>query len=82
MDAGERGERVRAVVVRRDPAVTADELRAHCATLLTGYKVPGEFVFAESLPTSPIGKILRKDVRTQFADAKPEPMLATARSAR
>jgi len=74
--AGERGERVRAVVVRHDTAVTAEELRAHAATVLTAYKVPTEFVFAESLPTSPIGKILRKDVRTQFADAAPEPMLA------
>ncbi|MFC6236998.1 AMP-binding protein [Longivirga aurantiaca] len=82
VEAGERGERVRAVVVRRDPAVTADELRAHAATLITGYKVPTEFVFADSLPTSPIGKILRKDVRTQFADATPEPMLAAARTAR
>jgi long-chain acyl-CoA synthetase len=82
VDAGERGERVRAVVVRHDAAVTADELRAHAATRLTAYKVPAEFVFTDALPTSPIGKILRKDVRTQFADAVPEPMLSNAGSAR
>jgi long-chain acyl-CoA synthetase len=74
VDAGERGERVRAVVVRADPSLTAADLRAHAATLLTGYKVPSEVVFAPALPTSPIGKILRKDVRTQFADARPEPL--------
>jgi long-chain acyl-CoA synthetase len=73
---------VRAVVVRQDPTLTAAALRAHAATTLTGYKVPTEFVFADTLPTSPIGKILRKDVRTQFADATPEPMLSTAGSTR
>ena len=36
-------------------------------SLLTGYKVPAEFVFADSLPTSPIGKILRKDLRAREA---------------
>lgn len=74
VDAGERGERVRAVIVRRDPALTASDLRQHAAQQLTGYKVPSEFVFADALPKSPIGKILRKDVRLQFADALCEPL--------
>jgi long-chain acyl-CoA synthetase len=82
VDAGERGEAVRAVVVRSDQALTADALRAHAAASLTGYKVPSQFVFTDTLPTSPIGKILRKDVRTQFADATPERMLTTAGSTR
>jgi long-chain acyl-CoA synthetase len=73
VDAGPRGERVRAVIVRRDPALRADDLKAHVATLLTAYKAPSEYVFVETLPKSPIGKILRKDVRVDFADARPEP---------
>ena len=77
VDAGERGERVRAVVVRSDLTLTASDLRAHAATELTGYKVPSEFVFADDLPKSPIGKILRKDVRTQFADAQVQPLLTS-----
>ena len=72
VDAGERGEKVRAVIVRSGPDVTAADLRHHAAELLTGYKVPSEFVFTDELPKSPIGKILRKDVRTQFADASVE----------
>lgn len=65
------GERVRAVVVRSEPALTADDLRIWCRERLTGYKVPREVVFAADLPKSPIGKILRKDVR---AAQLPEPV--------
>jgi long-chain acyl-CoA synthetase len=79
VDAGERGERVRAVVVRRDPALTADDLKAHVATLLTAYKAPSEYVFADALPKSPIGKILRRHVRVDFADARPEPVSGAIR---
>ena len=61
--AGEAGEQVRAVVVRTDPALTAAEVRSWAAQRLTGYKVPRQVEFADDLPKSPIGKILRKDVR-------------------
>ncbi|GAA4732991.1 long-chain-fatty-acid--CoA ligase FadD [Modestobacter marinus] len=68
------GERVRAVVVRTDPALTADQVRAWAAERLTGYKVPREVVFTAELPTSPIGKVLRKDVRAaQTAAPLPAP---------
>jgi long-chain acyl-CoA synthetase len=44
---------------------------AHCKTLLADYKVPKSVVFRDELPKSPIGKILRKDlkseVKTEFA---------------
>ncbi|WP_409331602.1 long-chain-fatty-acid--CoA ligase [Trujillonella humicola] len=63
------GERVRAVVVRTDPALTAEQVRAWAVQRLTGYKVPREVTFADDLPKSPIGKILRKDVRAAQADA-------------
>lgn len=78
VDAGEKGERVRAVVVRRDESLTAAALRSHVAESLTNYKIPSEWVFATSLPMSPIGKILRKDVRTLFAEAPVETISSVA----
>jgi long-chain acyl-CoA synthetase len=59
------GEAVRAYVVRRDEALTADALMAHCRTLLTGYKMPARIEFRDELPKTPIGKILRKDLRAE-----------------
>ncbi|GAB2874665.1 long-chain-fatty-acid--CoA ligase [Pseudoduganella ginsengisoli] len=57
------GETVKIVVVRRDPALTAEDLLAHCSQYLTGYKLPRIVVFrAGVLPKSPIGKILRRVV--------------------
>jgi long-chain acyl-CoA synthetase len=63
MPAGESGERVRAVVVRTDSALTPEAVRAWAAEKLTSYKVPRDVVFVDELPKSPVGKILRKDVR-------------------
>ncbi|MCU0969091.1 MAG: AMP-binding protein [Rubrivivax sp.] len=57
------GEAVVAYVVKRDPSLTAEELAAHTRTLLTGYKQPARIVFRDELPKSPIGKILRKELR-------------------
>jgi long-chain acyl-CoA synthetase len=57
------GEIVKIVVVRKDPALTSEELIAHCRRYLTGYKVPRRVEFAEALPKSAIGKILRKALR-------------------
>ena len=56
-----RGEAVVAwVVLRPDQQLTADELRAYCRERLTGYKVPKQIEFRDSLPKSTIGKILRR----------------------
>jgi long-chain acyl-CoA synthetase len=57
------GEAVRAYVVRRDPALTADAVLAHCRTLLTGYKIPARVEFRDELPKTPVGKILRRELR-------------------
>ncbi|MFY2764950.1 AMP-binding protein [Arenimonas sp. MALMAid1274] len=57
------GEAVRLVVVRRDPALTEDDLRAHCRKNLTGYKQPKRIEFRDSLPKSAVGKILRRELR-------------------
>jgi len=61
----EWGERVRAFLVLR-PGMDAsdDELRAHCKGRLSGPKVPRDYVFLESLPRNPTGKVLKRDLRT------------------
>jgi long-chain acyl-CoA synthetase len=38
---------------------------AHCKTLLTDYKIPKSVVFRDELPKSPVGKILRKDLKAE-----------------
>jgi long-chain acyl-CoA synthetase len=61
------GERVRAFVQLRVQENAGPELshalRAHCAALLAGYKVPGDFVFDTNIPRTPAGKILKRALR-------------------
>ena len=60
------GEDVLAFVVLRDgETATADEVMAFCQTRLARYKCPKQVRFVGALPKSPIGKILRKELRTQ-----------------
>ncbi|MEH3146753.1 MAG: AMP-binding protein [Methylobacterium frigidaeris] len=59
----ETGELVVAHVVRRDPGLTAEALRAHAREGLTGYKVPRRVVFHDSLPKTNVGKVLRRELR-------------------
>jgi long-chain acyl-CoA synthetase len=59
------GEAVKAFVVRSDPGLTAEALRAYCKEHLTGYKVPKRVEFRDELPKSNVGKILRKDLRAE-----------------
>ncbi|MBY0371012.1 AMP-binding protein [bacterium] len=57
------GEVVKAFVVRRDVSLTEQELREFAKKHLTAYKVPKAIVFAESLPKTNVGKILRRQLR-------------------
>jgi long-chain acyl-CoA synthetase len=59
------GEAVKLFVVRKDPTVTAELVIAHCRANLTGYKIPKHIEFRDSLPKSPVGKILRRELREQ-----------------
>ncbi|MFD4373785.1 hypothetical protein [Streptomyces sp. NPDC058486] len=68
------GERVHAVVVRRPGVeVTADQLIAHARTRIAGYKVPRSVEFADSLPVSAQGKILKRVLRERDFEALPLP---------
>jgi long-chain acyl-CoA synthetase len=57
------GEQVRAYVVSHNPELGADDVIAWARKSLTNYKVPKDIVFRDELPKSPVGKILRKDLR-------------------
>jgi long-chain acyl-CoA synthetase len=59
------GETVALFVVRKDPALTAEAVLEHCAKHLTGYKLPKRIEFREQLPKTPIGKILRRELREE-----------------
>lgn len=57
------GEAVKLVVVKKDPALTAEALIAHCRQHLTSYKVPRRVEFRTELPKTNVGKILRRLLR-------------------
>jgi long-chain acyl-CoA synthetase len=61
------GEAVKVVVVKRDPQLTAEQVIAHCRQHLAAYKVPKVVEFRSELKKSPIGKVLRRELR------EPEP---------
>ena len=69
-DAG-TGEAVRAYVVQNPDApdtITKADVIAHCRKYLAAYKVPKSVVIRDELPKSPIGKILRKDLKAEARD--------------
>ncbi|ALC91932.1 long-chain fatty acid--CoA ligase [Bacillus sp. FJAT-18017] len=63
------GEAVVAYVVTKNPALGEEELREFCAAHLAKYKVPKTIEFLEELPKNTTGKILRRALRTQVAEA-------------
>ncbi len=59
------GEAVKIFVVKKDPALSAEALVAHCKENLTGYKVPRLVEFRDELPKTNVGKILRRALRDE-----------------
>ncbi len=65
------GEAVKVFIVRKDPSLTADQVKAYCRENLTGYKQPRMVEFRDDLPKTNVGKILRKELRdTPLAAAR------------
>jgi long-chain acyl-CoA synthetase len=64
------GESVNLFVVKKDPQLTAEELRKYCATQLTHYKMPRRIEFRADLPKSNVGKILRRALRDEVSGPK------------
>jgi long-chain acyl-CoA synthetase len=58
------GEAVKVVIVRKDPQLSREEVIRHCKAQLAAYKTPRQIEFRDALPKSPIGKILRRELRT------------------
>lgn len=63
------GEAVKVVVVRKDPSLTAEQVKAFCKDNLTGYKHPKIVEFRTELPKTNVGKILRRELRDTAAKA-------------
>ena len=61
------GEAVKIVVVKRSPGLTEESLRSYCEEHLTGYKRPRHVEFADDLPKTNVGKILRRELRERFS---------------
>ena len=57
------GEKIKLFVVKKSPALTQEMVIAHCRENLTAYKVPREVEFLDELPKSPVGKVLRRELR-------------------
>jgi long-chain acyl-CoA synthetase len=57
------GEAIKLVIVKKAPGLTEDQVRAHCRANLTGYKQPKVVEFRAELPKTPVGKILRRELR-------------------
>ena len=57
------GEGVKLVIVRKDPELTEAQIRAYCKENMTGYKQPKVIEFRSELPKTPVGKILRRELR-------------------
>jgi long-chain acyl-CoA synthetase len=57
------GEAVKVVIVKKNPAITEADVRAYCEANLTGYKRPKIVEFRTELPKTPVGKILRRELR-------------------
>jgi long-chain acyl-CoA synthetase len=57
------GEAVRVAIVRADPALTREQVIAHCKDHLTAYKCPKLVEFWKELPKTNVGKVLRREVK-------------------
>jgi long-chain acyl-CoA synthetase len=57
------GEAVKVVIVKKDPGLTAEQVKAHARENLTGYKQPKYVEFRTELPKTNVGKILRRELR-------------------
>jgi long-chain acyl-CoA synthetase len=61
------GEAVKLFIVRRDPALSKEQLMDYCKEQLTAYKKPKYIEFRDDLPKTNVGKILRRELRDTTA---------------
>jgi long-chain acyl-CoA synthetase len=65
MQDGKSGEAVKAFVVLKNKETNKKELLAYCRENLTAYKIPKEIVFKVELPKTNVGKILRRELKSE-----------------
>jgi len=56
-------EAIKLLIVKRNPELTEAQVRDHCKANLAGYKLPKVIEFRADLPKTPVGKILRRELR-------------------
>jgi long-chain acyl-CoA synthetase len=61
------GEVVKLFIVKKDPALSEEQVIEHCRKHLTGYKIPHEVEFRDELPKTNVGKVLRRALRDEAA---------------
>ncbi|MGB0360507.1 MAG: AMP-binding protein, partial [Endozoicomonas sp.] len=59
------GEAIKLFIIAKDKELTAAEVQEYCKLNLTAYKVPKQIEFRDELPVTPVGKVLRKDLRAE-----------------
>ncbi|HED33428.1 MAG TPA: long-chain-fatty-acid--CoA ligase [Gammaproteobacteria bacterium] len=60
------GEAVMAIIVCKNPQLSAEDIRLHCKASLTRYKIPKRIEFVDEIPKTNVGKILRRGLRDMF----------------
>ncbi len=59
------GEAVKLYVVTKNASLSAEDIKAHCKENLTAYKMPRHIEFRDELPMTPVGKILRRELKDE-----------------
>jgi len=59
------GEAVKLYVVPATNTLTPEAIKEFCKSRLTGYKMPKHIEFREELPMTPVGKILRRELKDE-----------------
>ena len=72
LPSAESGEMVKLYAVKKDPALTEQDLLKWCAERLTGYKRPHAVEFRDELPKSNTGKLLRRVLRDEALGKAPQ----------
>jgi long-chain acyl-CoA synthetase len=57
------GEAVKLFIVKKSESLTEEQVKTYCRTNMTAYKQPKYIVFKTELPKTPVGKILRRELR-------------------
>jgi fatty-acyl-CoA synthase len=75
VDDEEFGQRLKAVVVKRDGAsLSEDDVKKYVKSNLAGYKVPRDVEFVDELPRTSTGKVLKRELKDDGdAEGEEEP---------